>query len=440
MPRLCAIIAIVILIYLDFVVVHSYTFSSTSAVLRRTSVKVKIAQNQPSQYLVYTDNFAYDDDESVYYATCDTTFNPDFQSCNLSRVTPFDADGHVKLVSSCEDLRITVNSSLFPEFLRAKKYQRFVVSLRPLARGHVAFNTMNRQQLEHEDCWTIVNVNNCSVTNPGDSLAIRWGIKYHYFTNEPFVYRDSVEVLIKNDTVNSTAQPAFYRVRYGYDGQKLDMKPINLHKSASTYPVQSLSHEKGFYLIYTEDWRNIDVKPKLIVTYAEPGNNEDRIIAVDSSQPLEIDIVYASVAHELLSACWPLNVSKREWRCIQTNTHGVLLNVTVKMSFSKYDWVETLSLPEDGGMLVVESNQIDKVFHVRRLARDGRGADKWLEVHHGMEKRDCSMHYLAKVREDNRRDEICFSVACFRDARHGGWYTRYERVCLLRSVIMETLN
>ena len=442
MSTLRAIFAMVTLIYFDIVVVHSYTFSSTSSVLRRTSVKVKIPQNQSTQYLVLTDNFAYDDDASIYYATCDSTSNPEIQSCNLSRVAPLDADSSVKVVASCEDLQIKVEKPIvseFSEYYHRQNQRRLVISLRPLTKGHVAFTTLNTEKEEWR--WTIVNVNDCSVTNPGESLTIRWPVEYGYFINQPFVYHDSVDVLIGNDTVNSTAETTFYRVRYGYDGQKLDIKPIKFQNAASFYPVQSLSHEKGFYSIYTNDWRNIDRKSESIVTYAEPSSNVEHVIAVDPSQQLDLDRPSPSVSHELLSVCWPLlNVSEHKLRCILTNAHEVLLNVTVKMSFPKYDWLETLNLLEDRSILVVEINQNDKNFHIRRLTRGGRGADKWLEVEHGLEMGDCSIQHLTKVTEDKERDEICFNIACYRDALNSGWYARYEKVCMLRSVIREILN
>ena len=90
-------------------------------------------------------------------------------------------------------------------------------------------------------------------------------------------------------------------------------------------------------------------------------------------------------------------------------------------------------------MLLADSKQtFGKSFRIRRLTRDGRGNNISLKVQPDWELLNCDPMFetMVKVTEDKEKNEICLNVECSKNNKDG-WFIRYEKVCLSRSLIMK---
>ena len=414
-------------------IVYVYFFNlvaADSSFVHTTTMNISIPRNDPTEYVVYSENFALDDPEGVYYATCRNGSNPNIHLCHVVRKTLPDVDETIQ-IHSCADVAVPVHQD--------DDYK--LRSMIPLASRHVALVS----GFGKDNVWIIVNLLNCSTARIQYSSAMNDfdDMRVYYF-GFPIVYRDHFEIVVASKAVCDSIKPAVCRFGYSYNGTKLTPKPIKLWGSNFDYTVRPLTDTKGFYSIFA-GFSRYQGESVLNLRYAELSGESRMIASVVPPQSLERSLQGSqiSVGHELLSVCWTFPVSRGNcFSCLQTDTNKVLVNITTKTIFVNIDWIVPFNLPNGDGILTAEWGKFDerKSFRIRWLRPDGSGTDKSLKVQSGWEEIGNCTVYSPRGIESRAGDEICIDATCNQDVGGDGWLIKRKKVCVLKSHIFEALR
>ncbi|OXU19063.1 hypothetical protein TSAR_015989 [Trichomalopsis sarcophagae] len=196
-----------------------------------------------------------------------------------------------------------------------------------------------------ENCSNVANIP--FTLKVGDEHYVSW-----FLTQ----FDETFEIVDKNKT-HCKGVSSCKRI-YDFNGNEIgDPKPFKIQNNAAYYPVSRESSDKGYYALLRKVAQSRKVKIQLIyeVQHVDASGNSRKLLTMPQEYDFRVftfsDDMAVNVRNELCTICGRHFNDSRDLRCLQFDTQGMKLNVTMEMpTYGKKLAIYNLA---GGGILVV---------------------------------------------------------------------------------------